>query len=115
LIKVGLIQQVFFVALVVDLMLKNGFRPPKASRRPQIELALQGVFAARKNDEIFRPADFSNQRLEFCKIFIISLFIIILGQLSSKPSPLAQADQVSDKPCLKRISVNIDLLNNCSE
>ena len=68
LIKVRLIKQVFLVALVVDLVLQDGFRPPKASRRPQIELTLQGVFAARKNNEIFRPADFCNQWLQFWKI-----------------------------------------------
>jgi hypothetical protein len=40
-----------------------------ASRRPQVELALQGIFAARKNDEIFRPAGLCNQWLQFWKEF----------------------------------------------
>ena len=65
-VKVGLAEQVSFVTLVVDLMLQQGFGPAEAGGRAQVELARQVVLAAAEDDEILGPADFCNQRLQFC-------------------------------------------------
>jgi hypothetical protein len=47
---------------------------------------LQGVFAARKNDEIFCPTDFSNQWLEFWQLQIFAIKLAHQPKILSRES-----------------------------
>ena len=73
LIEVGLVEQVFCVTLVVDLVLENGLGPAKASGGAKVELLFQYVFTASHDDEILGPTDFSNQWLEFWLALILGV------------------------------------------
>ena len=46
LIKVGLVEEVFFATLVVDLVLKHRLGPAKAGGGAKVKLALEVVFTA---------------------------------------------------------------------
>ena len=64
-IKIGLVEQVFFVAFVVNLVLKYRLCPAKPGRRPKIKFSFKLIFASGENNKIFSPTDFCNQRLQF--------------------------------------------------
>jgi hypothetical protein len=86
-VKVGLPQQVLAVAVLVELMLQNFACPSEAGGGTQAKLALKVVFAARHEEQVFSPTDFSNQRLEFwpasalpnaqCSMFLIDLLTVM--------------------------------------
>jgi len=61
LVEVGLVEEIFLVALVVDLVAEDGLGPAEASRGAEAELPRQVVLAASHDHQILRPADFSNQ------------------------------------------------------
>ena len=68
--KIGLVEQVFFVAFVVNLVLKYRLCPAKPGRRPKIEFSFKLICASGENNKVFSPTDFSNQWLEFWLIAI---------------------------------------------
>ena len=65
LVEVGLAQQGFFIALVVDLVNEDILGPAELAGHAQIEFPLQRVLAALQDGQVVAPADFSHQWCEF--------------------------------------------------
>jgi hypothetical protein len=57
-------------------MLQHTFGPAETGCCTQVKLALQVVFAAGHDEQIFCPADFSYQRLEF---WLVTVFVVKLA------------------------------------
>ena len=65
LVEVGLAEQGFFIALVVDLVNEDILGPAELAGHAQIEFPLQRVLAALQDGQVVAPADFSHQWCEF--------------------------------------------------
>ena len=65
LVEIGLAQQGFFIALVIDLVNEHILGPAELAGHAQIEFPLQRVLAALQDGQVVAPADFSHQWCEF--------------------------------------------------
>jgi len=62
-------------------VLKNYFGPAKPRRGAKVELPLESVFTTRQYEQVFRPADFSNQWLEIWKITVFRVKLPHIPQI----------------------------------
>jgi SAM-dependent methyltransferase len=99
-VEVGLVVQEALVGVRVQLVAQHGLRPAESHRCPQVELALQRALAAPKDHPVLRPANFSNQWLEFWRP-IIGLIELLhqpqVGRREARP-PRELLLQVGSQP-----------------
>jgi len=65
LVEIGLAEQRFFIALILDLMDKHVLGPSEFPGHTDVELALQRIGASFEDDKVMAPGNFSHQWCEF--------------------------------------------------
>jgi len=81
--ETGLVEEVFLVALVIDLVLEDGLGPAKTGGGAEVELALEVVFAAVHDDYVFGPANFCNQWLQNWPVAVFCVKLAHAPKISS--------------------------------